>query len=365
MRRPEFVSDVLQIVKGVLAATIAWWLAVTVLDSEVLFLAPWTALLTVYPTVYQSLSHGVQTTVASWLGIGLAFVVGLSLGVDVWTFALTVFIGLLASRIRGIRAEGLTIPVAALFVLISGFSGEQPVFLDRILEVLLGAVVGMAVNMLLIPPLRDRQAARYVDHINHRMGRMLIEMSDEFSSSWDTDRAEAWFSETESMSEDLDAAWAAVLSARESRRANLRVSLPVPRRALHRRQESPQAGDQASYADILRRLDEGILHLRHLARTLREASYSQSEWDRRFREQWVAIVRDAGRAIADPKAPVEPLYDRVVQFASQLSDEDELPRSTWPLYGSLITSLRHIVVIVDDVASAKEAREATSSNPGM
>ena len=28
----------------------------------------------------------------------------------------------------------------------------------------------------------------------------------------------------------------------------------------------------------------------------------------------------------------------------------------WPTYGALISSLRHIVVIVDDVASAQSAR---------
>src|SRR5690625_8050144 len=58
MRRPEFIDDLLQILKCVVAATAAWWFAVTVLESELPFLAPWTALLAVHATVYRSLSAG-------------------------------------------------------------------------------------------------------------------------------------------------------------------------------------------------------------------------------------------------------------------------------------------------------------------
>ena len=58
----------------------------------------------------------------------------------------------------------------------------------------------------------------------------------------------------------------------------------------------------------------------------------------------------------------EPIRDRLTALASNMSDDEELPRSAWPIYGSLIASMRHIIVIVDDVASSREAREATSGN---
>lgn len=45
VRRPEFVTDLFQILKTVLAATLAWWFSGAVLDSQMPFLAPWTALL--------------------------------------------------------------------------------------------------------------------------------------------------------------------------------------------------------------------------------------------------------------------------------------------------------------------------------
>lgn len=355
MHGPEFFTDLLQILKSVVAATAAWWFSVNVLDSPLPFLAPWTALLTVHATVHRSLSRGVQTTAASAIGVGLSFLIGTYLGVGVWTFALALFVGLAGARISWIRDEGVAIATTAIFVLGSGFSAQQPLLLDRMIEVGLGVAVGIAVNLLIFPPLRDQQAARYVDSINRRMGDVLVDMADEFATSWETDRAEAWFQETESMSKELDSAWQSVRFATESRRANPRLRRPRARR--------PLTSDEVSYEEILQRVDEGISHLRHLARTLREASYAEGPWDERFRERWTGIVKDAGRAIADPDAEVDPIYDRVTTLARSMSDDRNLPPEAWPLYGSLLTSVRHIAVVVDDVASAREARRATGDHP--
>src|SRR5699024_6808456 len=62
------------------------------------------------------------------------------------------------------------------------------------------------------------------------------------------------------------------------------------------------------------------------------------------------IAADAGRAVADPDADVEPIHARLDELSTRLT-QGELPSRSWPLYGALITSLRHIAVIVDDVAS--------------
>lgn len=357
LTEPESVTDLLQIAKGVVAGTLAWWLAMYVLDSQLPFLSPWTALLTVHATVHRSLSRGVQTTVASTVGVVMSFVIGAWLGVSVWTFALALVVGLVGARVTWIRDEGIAIATTAIFVLGSGFGSQQPLLVDRIIEVALGVAIGVAVNLLVIPPLRDQQASRYVDSINRRMGDVLINMADEFSSSWDTDRAEAWFEETRSMSSELDSAWQTVRFARESERAN-------PRSGLRRlRGRAAARSETVSYENILARVDEGISHLRHLARTLREASYGDGAWEDRFREGWVRIVRDTGHAIKNPDVEVEPIYDRLTGLAAELAHERQLPSESWPLYGSLIASMRHIAVIVDDVASARGARDGSAENP--
>lgn len=344
LRQPETTSDLLLAAKGVIAATAAWALSVGVLDSEVAFMAPWTALLTVHATVHRSLSRGAQTTASSAIGMGLAFAIVYFFGVNMWSFALAILVGLFGARLSWIRDEGIAIATSAIFILTS----SEPMFADRLLELVVGVVIGIAVNVLVVPPLQDRQAARYVDNINRRMGTVLVEMADEFSHGWTTAGADDWLKDTESMSEELHSAWQTVRFAREAEREN-------PRTLLRSRPKRQQA--DVSYEEILTRVDEGISHLRNLTRTLRQATYNEGSWDEQFRTGWVEIARDVGYAVADPDQSVEPLYDRLTQLSSDMSDAENLPKIQWPTYGALISSLRHIMIIVDDVASAREARE--------
>ena len=351
LRRPEVVTDLLQILKSVLAATAAWWFASTVMHSEMPFLAPWTALLTVHATVYRSLARGIQTTVSTGLGVLLSYVIGAFLGVELWTFALALLVGMLASRLWWIRDEGIAIATTAVFVLGSGFGEQAPLLTDRLLEVAVGVAFGSVVTARVVPPLRDAQASRYVDRINLLMGELLVDMSEELTRSWDTERAEQWAQRTAEMQDMISSAWQSVRFARESSWGNPRSHPMAPLR--RRRAESRPA----DYREILERVDEGISHLRNLTRTLREASYAHGEWDRRFRTRWSAIVHDAGLAIADPDAEVEPIHDRLTELAVQMAEDGHMPADAWPVYGALIRAMQHIAVVVDDVASAREARD--------
>lgn len=357
-RRPDFVTDLIQIVKTVVAATAAWWIAVTLLQSSLPFLAPWTALLTVHATVHRSFVRGVQTMVASVMGVALSFLIGHFVGVNLWSFALAILIGVAAARLSWLRDEGIAIATTAIFVLGSGFGEQAPLLMDRIFEVAVGVGAGVLVNLAIIPPLRERQAARYVDNVNERMGKVLVSVAEEFAQSWETDKADSWFAECESIASELDSAWEVVYFARESRQGNPRMRSGVAKvSARVGRPREPQL--KTGYEDILARADEGVSHLLHLARTLREATHGDRNWDERFRARWAHIVGDTGRAISDPDADVSPLYDRITELSAEMAKNENIDPVSWTLYGSLITSVRHIVVIVDDVASSRQAREQT------
>lgn len=362
-KSPDTVTELLQVIKGVFASSLAWWLAVHWQNTSMPFLAPWTALLTVHATAFRSLTNGLQMAAASGLGVVLSFLIGQFLGVSVWTMALALFIGVSASYIAGLRQQGIAIATTALFLLASGWDSNEFVLLDRLEEVLLGVVLGIAINLLLIPPVRGWQAARYVDHSNRRMGSVMINMADELAHSWNTDRADVWLADTKAISTELETAWSSIRLARESARWNPRIMIFRLRQPASLREQSRHTGQEASYQDILQRVEEGVSHLRHLVRTLREATYAQSRWDNQFRRDWTAIVRDAGHTLSDPDADVEPIYDRLNQLAKTMSTSNELPHEYWPVYGSLIMSMRHIAIIVDDVASARQAREAGRENP--
>lgn len=358
--------DLLQLLKSMLAATAAWWISAGVMHSQLPFLAPWVALLTVQVTLYRSVRNGVQTWVASTLGVGISFLIGSFLGVHLWTFALAILIGLLGARVPRLRTEGVAIATTSIFVLGSGFGAQAPLLVDRVIEVALGVGVGLLVNLLIVPPLREGQAARHVDGVNRQMGEILVEMADDLQHSWDTGRADSWVEQTVSLGRNLASVGQAVQFARESARFNPRRRIPRPH--LHRRRsaqgEVDADDDQVSYEEVLGRLGEGVATLRNLALTIRESTYAEGRWDEYFRDQWVSIMRDAGRSISDPDADVEPVQDRLVALSERMSRSDGLPPGEhWPVYGALIVGLERIATVVDDVASSRSAREGSAPNP--
>lgn len=172
-------------------------------------------------------------------------------------------------------------------------------------------------------------------------------MAEEFSHAWDVDCAQAWLDETEAMRSELNAAWQMVRLARESQRQN-------PRRLFTRRGLSPDA-DELDYEDVLNRIDEGISHLRNMTRTMREATWALSSWDRRFRAGWVVLARDLGEAIADPDGDVAAQAPQLEQLISNMSASEDLPKLEWPAYGAMLSDLRHIINIFSDVTSTREA----------
>lgn len=339
LQSPDFQTNLIQVLKSVIAATAGWWLSVNVLGSSMPFLAPWTALLTVHATVYRSLSRGFQMTVTTGLGVVLSLLIGSFLGVSLWTFALAMLIGLAGSFLVWIRDEGIVIATTAIFILGAGFDNEAPLLVDRLLQVGLGVTIGIVVNLLLVPPLRDLQAARHVDSLVGRMGDVLIDIANETAISWQSDRHDAWIEETISIDQELRTAWQTVRFVRESQRMNPR----------HWFNQHVRADQNADYEKTLEQLGEGIPHLRHLARTLREPTYVDDLWDDEFRMQWAAIVTDVGTFIKDPAAHVEPIYDRLRKLSVD-SFNDGLPRRKWPIYGAFITSVRQIITAVDDVS---------------
>ena len=155
------------------------------------------------------------------------------------------------------------------------------------------------------------------------------------------------------MQEMGTSAWQSVRFARESSCGNPRVHGMAALRA-RRRGEAQQRAD---YGEILERVDEGISHLENLTRTLREANYAEGEWDEKFRERWSMVMRDAGAAIADPDADVAPVPARLRALAPGLAGAARRPAPPRPPDGARIRSMQHIAVVVDDVASAREARE--------
>ena len=323
--------------KTAVAVAIAWLLASSVFDIAQPFLAPWAALLTVHATVFGTLRSGAQQVGATVLGVLVAFAAGHLFGVSALSLGVAVLVGLAAGSVRGLRAEASTAAATAIVVLTTGYSDDGAMLAARLLDVGIGVAVGLLVNLLVWPPLRDRSAAHQVDVIDDRIGELLSAIAAGLRGGAPPPIDE-WIERTEVLDDDIDEARRVLGQARESGRLNYR---PGTRRRM-------RATDD--FAAVLRRLAQAVADTRSMVSTIALARIPPRDWDREFRERWLDLLHRTGEAVS--AADVERLKAvraELDELAGELSPEGPF----WPVAGALIVNLRNILEALDVVATVQ------------
>ena len=122
-----------------------------------------------------------------------------------------------------------------------------------------------------------------------------------------------WIDRTRDLDEDLDQAWALVRQARESARMNPRRSAEALR-------------DPKEWLALLRRLEQAVAETRSMAETIDHGWTSARDWQSAFREPYVVLLRDAGRAIAsaDPVS-ILAVRDRLNDLVDRIGSRSPRP----------------------------------------
>jgi uncharacterized membrane protein YccC len=336
LRDPIAWSNASQLAKTVLAAVLAWVLAVDVLHLAQAFMAPWAALLTVQGTVFGTARGGVQQAGASVLGVLIAYAAWHLMGLSIASVTLAVLAGLLAGSVRGVRAQTTT-AATAVVLLTTGYLNNGEMLAARLEDTGIGIAVGLLVNLVVWPPLRDRGAARQIDAIDDRVGELLTHMAQQLrGGSSDID---GWIARTDELDSDVDRAWGVLGEARESGRFN-------PRRATAGRMDAAEG-----FVPILNRLAQAIAETRSMARTIRVAR-APEEWDCSFREPWLDLLTRSGTAVAGADRTALAAARADLTAVADRLHVDEL-RGHWPVYGALLVNLRNILDALDEVAEAQ------------
>ncbi|MEU9269105.1 aromatic acid exporter family protein [Streptomyces sp. NPDC048251] len=146
--------------KAALAASVAWAVASWWLKAPMAFVAPWVAIVLVESRVYRSIAHGLQQLAA--IAVGTVVATGVALTLDSTMVAMVQVLpaAVLLGQWQRLGSQGIYAATGALFVLTSG-RVTIAASAARIAEAVFGAVVGIAVNALIRPPvyLRDTRAA--------------------------------------------------------------------------------------------------------------------------------------------------------------------------------------------------------------
>ena len=145
-------GPLLQVLKSALACVAAWIVADVVIGGQPPVFAAIAALLVVQPSVTQSFAKGVERSVGVVLGVVIASALALFFGSSWWVIAVAVTAGLLlAWALKMTPGTANQIGISALLVIALGATTPQYA-LDRVVETVMGVIIGFAVNLLLVPP---------------------------------------------------------------------------------------------------------------------------------------------------------------------------------------------------------------------
>ena len=176
------------------------------------------------------------------------------LGVDVWSVAVVLVVGLAIGALPWFEGQTTTIAATALIVLTTGYADNDFMLLSRLADTAIGIAVGLVVNAAVWPPLRRRTAVAAMDALDDDIGRLLIDMAEELRRASRRQCVDEWVKRTRELDDAIDHAWSLVRQASESARMN-------PRRA------AGELKDPKQWIDLLRRSDQAVAEIRSMART--------------------------------------------------------------------------------------------------
>ena len=255
---------IVQAVKAAIAVAIAWSIAPLLpgVADDYPYYAPLGALVSMYPTLMSSVRNALQTLGGLTVGILLAGAVIVLSEPNVLTISLAVGVGAVIAATGWFGASREYIPVTALFVLIVGGPNADGYSIGYLVQMTLGILIGLAVNLLFFPPLAfeavDHQLARF----RAALAGQLSEVAEALADSWPPER-DGWASRSQDLVAVGRSVRAAVSHADDSRKGN-----PRARRQRRRR-------DLRSDYDELSALENVTFHVRDLTEILAAAVWGQ------------------------------------------------------------------------------------------
>jgi len=219
--RQRGASAVLRALRLSGAAVAAYIVADLLLDDTVPVIAALTALLVVEVTLFDIVTSGVQRVVSVIAGVLLAVGFSSLVGISWWSLGILVAVSILVGQLLRLGPHLVEVPISAMLVLAVG--GEESVASDRIIETLIGAAVGVAVNLAFPPRIRADTAAKAVASFADEIASLLQTAAAELLDGITTEEAVRWLEESRRLSRHVPRIDRALAQAEQSRRLNPRA----------------------------------------------------------------------------------------------------------------------------------------------
>lgn len=326
----------LQVGKTAIAAIIAWFVASLLLPGALPVFATVAALLVVQPSVNQSFGKALERTVGVIVGVLVALGIGLIFAGQSWVVLAAVVVAVfVAWALRLTPASSVQIPISAMLVLSIG-AATPGYAVERVVETLLGAVIGLAINAAIVPPLAIGPARLAIVRLGRECADALERLAVSLTSSATRGSLEAMLVEARKLKTLRAAAADAVTRGRDSLAFN-------PRRSRYRDQLEQDIA-------LAARLDPLVTRILGMTRAVRD------HWDDALIAEpaVTGIAEEVRRAAHDLRLLVRSEREIARDGDGPPTNTSELPALTsplviisphpehWILIGSLMEDLRRI-----------------------
>ena len=347
------------------AATAAYLVADATLPEPRPLLAPLTALLIVQATLFGTLADSARRVLSVLVGVALALVFSRFVGFSWWSLALLIAASILIGVVLRLGPHLLEVPISAMLILSVSSAGAAADV--RISETLVGAAVGILVNVLFPPALQTQTAGAAVEDFANKLAGLLERVANELQRPVTVDDARLWLDEARRLAQQRAALDALVDQAEESRRLN------------------PRAVGTFDVGADLRNSVDALEHtalsfrtmFRALADRLRDQPPDSQLYEEDVRHAFAVLVSDLARAVrsfgelvrveADEEGEPRPellaeTLDSVAEARARLTelllvDPREEPQ-VWALHGALLASIERVLRELDIQERLRERERA-------
>jgi hypothetical protein len=359
----------LRTAKVTLAVIAAYLLAEALhLSDHHPIVAPLVALLVVQLTLYQSLAHGLGRVGGVLAGVAVAVLVAHFVGLTWWSLGAVVAGSIVVGKVLRLGPHLFEAPISAMLLLEVGGSGSLG--LARVEEAILGALVGVAVSLLVAPPLYLQPAGAAIGELAERMARFARGLGEAVQEPWSRHAADHWMAQARGVADEVSRAELTVARAEEAARLN-----PRGRRG---RDAHPRL------RNTLTALERCHLTLRTLARAVLDRTYFVPATEQATaytpvqREalgellstaagaiQAVAPIAAGGDGAATARRSVDDhltaLDERRTRLAGLLAVDPGVDEAAWSQHGSLLAAVDRLRVEI--AAAAREVDPPTQPEP--
>lgn len=339
-----------------LAAVLAYWVADKLGTSPQPVLAPLTALLVAQLTTYQTVASGLERVASVLAGVLLAVGAASLVGLTWWSLGAVVALSLVLGRLLRLGSNLLEVPISAMIVLAVGGDARQAE--GRITETLIGAAVGVVVNLVVAPPLQVRPAAEALAELAGRLAEVLRGLAGDLRGEWSRTDANRWLDRARAVGAEVASADRTLVQAEQSSRLN-------PRGAVAR-QAQPRLRTGLSG------LEHGYVALRSLCRAVLDRTYYVPMPEQAYSEQargaLAEVLEEAAEAFyaggayassADDGAPSNPELQARRQALRRSRDrlsallviDPVHDEAAWQQHGALLASIDRLRVEIDAVTA--------------